>query len=307
MNDGFVYREVIGPRGVGREVVNYLSGRYRHSSVAQWREHLAAGRVIIAGTPAAEGDRLRVGDQLEWHRPAWTEPAAPLELPVLYAERGMLVVDKPSGLPTMPGGGFLQNTLLHQLRLSYPDASPMHRLGRWTSGAVVCSLNSVAGASLAAQFAARDVGKRYRALASGTIVGNRRVIDVAIGPVPYPPLGTLHAADDGGRASSSTVTVLERRSDSTLCDVVIATGRPHQIRIHLAWAGHPLVGDPLYAVGGLPAEGGTALPGDPGYHLHAAEIAFAHAEGDAVVVKSPVPPILGVSGEQPSGWSLSPP
>jgi 23S rRNA pseudouridine1911/1915/1917 synthase len=72
------------------------------------------------------------------------------------------------------------------------------------------------------------------------------------------------------------VTVLERRRDATLVEVEIRTGRPHQIRIHLAWAGHPLVGDPLYGPGGVPLPDTCALPGDPGYLLHAQRLELVH-------------------------------
>ncbi len=83
--------------------------------------------------------------------------------------------------------------------------------------------------------------------------------------------------------------MLERRPGSFLCDVTIATGRPHQIRIHLAAAGHPLVGDPLYGIGGLPTDS-EALPGDGGYHLHSAELGFVHpSRGDRVTVLAPLP------------------
>ena len=106
-------------------------------------------------------------------------------------------------------------------------------------------------------------------------------------------LGSLHAADPRGKRALSEVAVLERRADSFLCDVRISTGRPHQIRIHLAAAGHPLLGDPLYGAGGLPRPDTCALPGDPGYHLHAAELSFRHPRtGRASIIESEPPPLL---------------
>ena len=297
MNEGYIYRESIDRRGAGERLDRYLSGRYAHASAEQWCEHIAAGRVLLDGQAVATDVLLRHGQELEWHRPPWREPEAPLALPVLYDGGGVLVVAKPAGLPTLPGAGFLQNTLLHQLRLLDPAASPMHRLGRWTSGAVLCTRTASASAGVAAQFAARSIAKRYRALASGCPAAERFEIDTPIGPVPYAALGTLHAAHPEGRPSHSSVEVVERRESSFLCDVRISTGRPHQIRIHLAAAGHPLVGDPLYVAGGGPAPEGSALPGDPGYHLHAAEIGFAHPEtGERVVVAAPLPEMLRPRG-----------
>jgi len=298
VNDGLVYRERIGASAAGQQLASYLSANYSHSTLAEWRVHVAAGRVLLDGSPARPDAVLRLRETLEWHRPPWTEPEAPLSCPVLYDEGGVLVVHKPPGLPTLPGGGFLQHTLLHQVRLAHPGASPVHRLGRWTSGAVLCSRSKAVGAHLAAQFAERRVGKRYRALASGDPAWDSRQVDVPIGPVPYGPLGTLHAASPEGRPAASLVTVIERRGSDFLCDVRIATGRPHQIRIHLAALRHPLVGDPLYVEGGLPEPKGDALPGDPGYSLHAAEIAFEHPEtAQRVTVSAPLPPELCCDGE----------
>jgi 23S rRNA pseudouridine1911/1915/1917 synthase len=142
------------------------------------------------------------------------------------------------------------------------------------------------------QWSANKVGKRYRAFAVGIPALDEMAIATPIGPVPHALLGSIHAADPNGKPALSQVTVLERRTDSFLCDVRIATGRPHQIRIHLAAAGHPLVGDPLYAAGGLPLPDTRALPGDPGYHLHAAELSFRHPGTGREQVIACEPPTL---------------
>ncbi len=295
MNKGYIYRETIRDRTDGQRLDGYLSAAYPHSSEEQWADRIADGELVLDGTPAGSDALLHTGQRLEWHRPPWSEPAAPLDLRVLRDDGGVLVVAKPAGLPTLPGGGCLANTLLHQLRLRSPDASPMHRRDRWTSGAILCSRARASGASLAAQFVARTIHKRYRALASGRPAQPRFGVDVSIGPVPYPPLGSVQAARPDGRPASSQVAVLEHRPGSFLCDVTIFTGRPHQIRIHLAAAGHPLVGDPLYVAGGGPNPDGTALPGDPGYHLHAAELGYEDpGTGLRVIVNAPIPEVLQV-------------
>jgi len=272
MNAGFLYRERIDRRGAGQRVLDYLADRYRHSARERWMEHLAAGRVTLDGVAARGDELLRRRQRLTYFREPWEEPTAPLAFEVLATGPGWVAIDKPSGLPTLPGGGFLEHTLLHQLRRQHPTASPLHRLGRFTSGVVLCVLDRPTAARLTALFVERSVYKRYRTLASGSPVLDRFDVDVAIGPVPYPPLGTLHAASADGRPALSTVAVVERGADRFLADVVIATGRPHQIRVHLAAAGHPLVGDPLYQSGGLPDPDGAAVPGDGGYLLHAAEL-----------------------------------
>jgi 23S rRNA pseudouridine1911/1915/1917 synthase len=287
VNAGYLYRERIGSRGEGQRVLDYLADRYQHATRERWTEHLTAGRVTLDGVTACGDELLRKRQRLAYFREPWEEPTAPLSFGVLATGAGWVAVDKPSGLPTLPGGGFLENTLLHQVRLLHPTASPLHRLGRFTSGVVLCSLDRSTAARLTAQFVDRSVYKRYRTLASGSPALDQFDVDVAIGPVSYPPLGTLHAACANGRPSLSTVSVVERLPDRFLADVVIATGRPHQIRVHLAAAGHPLVGDPLYRAGGLPDPEGTAVPGDGGYLLHAAELRVEN-----ILVQAPLPPQL---------------
>jgi len=275
-NDGFDYTCRLGEACEGATLLGYLAERYPHSSAETWRARIETGLVLIDSAPARPETALRRGQELVWRRPPWDEPPAPLEYRILHEDADILAVSKPAGLPTLPGANFLNATLLHQVRLRSPEASPVHRLGRFTSGVVLFARTPRARESLAVQLAERTIQKRYRALASGDPAWDERTIDVAIGPVPHPWLGAIHAASPSGRPASSGVRVVERRAGRFLCDVHIATGRPHQIRIHLAAAGHPLVGDPLYAKGGLPYRDQRAVPGDGGYALHAAEITLDH-------------------------------
>jgi 23S rRNA pseudouridine1911/1915/1917 synthase len=308
-NDGFVYRERIEGGSKGERLLAYLTARYHHSSNAEWKARIEAGEVLIEAERAAPEQVLHPGQELTWRRPPWNEPDAPLDYGVLLEDEDLIAVAKPAGLPTLPGAGFLQSTLLVAVRRRVPGATAVHRLGRWTSGVVLFARNRPARVELARQMAGREIGKRYRALASGDPSWDAISIDRPIGPVPHPWLGSVHAADPGGKRSLSRVSVVERRSRAFLCDVAITTGRPHQIRIHLAAAGHPLVGDPLYAEGGIPKAIAPAVPGDPGYLLHAAEMTFCHPRtGLPITVSCPPPPELRCSppASRPCNESCTP-
>jgi 23S rRNA pseudouridine1911/1915/1917 synthase len=136
------------------------------------------------------------------------------------------------------------------------------------------------------------VEKRYLALVSGVPAEESFTVDTPIGPVPHPRLGQVHAASATGKPSTSHVRRLAIRDGQALVEVCIPTGRPHQIRIHLAAAGHPLVGDPLYGTGGLPRSD-PALPGEGGFWLHSHRLVLAHpATGERIELECPPPPPL---------------
>ncbi len=292
MNAGFEYREEVGPEAAGRTVIAWLAARYRHSTEAVWRERLAGGEVTLDGTLALATDVLRPGQSLAWCRPPWEEPAVPVSFAVLYRDEHLLAVAKPRGLPSVPNGGFLEHTLLFRVRRLHPEAVPMHRLGRGTSGLVLFARTDAARRKVAAEWRAGRVEKTYRALATGVVSADSLTIDSPIGLVPHPQLGLVHAASAAGRPAVSRVRVLTRRDDATLVEVAIPTGRPHQIRIHLAAAGHPLVGDPLYVAGGQLGPR-PALPGEGGYRLHAHRLALAHPlDGRRLALECAPPPDL---------------
>jgi 23S rRNA pseudouridine1911/1915/1917 synthase len=295
LNQGYSYRGRLGPDAADLTVLEYLSRRYQHSSADEWRTRIEAGLVLLDGSPVDTGEVLRSGQTLVWRRPPWQEPDAPLGFAVLYEDEHLLAVAKPAGLPTLPGGGFLLNTLLTVVRRYRPEATPLHRLGRGTSGVMLWARTSLARRRIREAWET-DVLRVYRTLVQGVVRDEELTIETPIGVVPHALLETVHAATPGGKPSLSRVRLLERRPDTSLVEVVLATGRPHQIRIHLAAAGHPLVGDPLYAPGGAPEARSRALPGDLGYLLHAERISFRHPEtGRPMEVECLPPPRLRIS------------
>jgi 23S rRNA pseudouridine1911/1915/1917 synthase len=165
VNKGYEYRERVGSESAGRTVVAYLAGRYRHSTEATWRRRMAAGEILLDERPVDPTDTLRAGQSLVWRRPPWEEPPVPLSYAVLHLDAHLLAVAKPRGLPTIPHGGlYLTHTLVHQVRRRWPEATPVHRLGRGTSGLVLLARTKAARRAVTKAWREGRVEKSYRAL-----------------------------------------------------------------------------------------------------------------------------------------------
>jgi 23S rRNA pseudouridine1911/1915/1917 synthase len=306
LNRGWSYREQVGPDAAGQIVLAYLTATRPHSSANEWASRIARGEVEVDGVVARDGVTLHPGQTVTWNRPPWDEPEVPTAFDIVFEDDSIIVVNKPSGLPTMPAGGFLDQTLLMLIRQQYPGASPLHRLGRHTSGLVLFARTRDAASQLGRAWRDQDVKKTYRTLGLGSTRTEMFVIDVPIGPVPHPLLGTVHAAREGGKPSHSVALVLEQRDDQTLFRVDITTGRPHQIRIHMAYAGHPLIGDPLYETGGE-LKRHPGLPGDGGYLLHAHSLQFTHpVTGERLSLTATPPKALQTQEELITASALAP-
>ena len=295
MNDGYDYGEQVGADAAGQTVAAHLALRHRHSSAEVWTARIAAGEVLVDGEAAVASAPLRAGQIVVWRRPPWEEPEVPLAFAVLLRDAHLLAVAKPRGLPTMPAGGFLTHTLLHVVQRRFPEATAMHRLGRGTSGIVLFARTDEARRGIAKAWRSGAVVKRYRARVTGVPSREAFDVDTPIGLVDHPRLGRVYAAVTEGKRSLTHVRVLAAGEGEALVEATIPTGRPHQIRIHLAAAGHPLVGDPLYAAGGgLRPE--PALPGDPGYRLHAHRLSLDHpVTGARVEIECGPPRALAIA------------
>ncbi len=276
------------------KAVALLSGLAR----SQVNHLVEAGAVRVDGRPvASRSRRLVAGEVLDVDVPASKDPSLTadpaIDVPVVFEDEHVLVVDKPAGLVVHPGAGTQAGTMVHGLLARYPELARVgddpsrpgvvHRLDAGTSGLLALARTEAAFHHLVAQLAARDVERRYRALVHGRVASPAGVVDGPIGRDPRDP--TRQAVVAGGKEARTHYQVVDRADGTTLLVCRLETGRTHQIRVHLAGIGHPLVGDQLY--------GGHLDLGLTRPYLHAFRLAFHHpATGERVAFESPVPPDL---------------
>ncbi len=301
MNQGWIYRDRIGHTEAGWTLLAFYVQRYPHSDQAAWQHRIATGQILIDGQRSTAETILRGGQRLTYHRPPWVEPEVPLEIKILFEDTDLLVIAKPSGLPVLPGAGFLEHTLLYQIQLRYPQETPVpiHRLGRGTSGLILLARSSLGRSVLSKHLREHRIRKIYRTLVGHGLPPEPFMITQSIGKIAHPALGYIYAATADGLEARSTVQVLHNTGVGTVLEVEIYTGRPHQIRIHLATVGFPLLGDPLYGPGGVPlpllADTKIPVPGDGGYWLHAHQLIFTHPRtGQPLHITCPPPKILAL-------------
>jgi 23S rRNA pseudouridine1911/1915/1917 synthase len=290
LNRGYAYTAIISRKHHGQALLFHLASLYPHSTPQAWQQNLNNGEVTLNGVIATGSESVASGQTLIWNRPPWIEPDSPQHFDILLNDPHLLAVNKPNGLPTLPGGGFMENTLLRLVQKQFPNANPVHRLGRATSGIVLFAKTPQAASQLESNWNTPKVQKIYRALAQNIALYDTYEIFTAIGLVPHPRLGFVWAANPSGKPSKSLAKVISRNRSTTTFEVSLHSGRPHQIRIHLASIGHPLVGDPLYGLTGQPVENLPGLPGDGGYFLHAQFLKFRHPiTGDQINLEAALP------------------
>ncbi len=254
-----------------------LLPEHSRSRLAAW---VKQGKVSVDDTPADAKRKIWGGERITLEAEPFPEEAAqqPEDIPlaVLHEDDHILVIDKPAGLVVHPGSGNWQGTLLNALLhhapqlAAIPRAGIVHRLDKDTSGLLVVAKTLEAQTDLVRQLQARTVKRHYLALAHG-IVARDGVIDAPIGR--HPVQRTKMAVVGHGRAARTHYHVLERFAHATLLECALETGRTHQIRVHMAELGHPLVGDPVY---GPRRKAQALLASLPRQALHAWRLALVH-------------------------------
>jgi len=302
-----VRRLVVDEAGEGQRLDNFLLRLLKGVPKTHVYRVIRSGEVRVNKGRAQADTRLALGDEVRVPpvrvaAVAADAPAAPpREFPILFEDEHLLAIAKPAGV-AVHGGSGVSFGVIEQLRQARPTAKFLelvHRIDRETSGILLLAKKRSALVALQEQFRNRDTGKTYAALVVGAWPEKLKVIDVALHKT-LDAKGERHvlpvAADHpDGRRAISLVKVVSHHALATLLDVTIKTGRTHQIRVHLAQAGHPIVGDPKYGDFALNRQWsrGEGLAGVRfgRMFLHARRLAFDHpATGERIELQAPLPP-----------------
>lgn len=278
----------------GERLDKWLSGQERLAMTrSALQVHMEHGDVTVNGKKVPKNYRQKAGDQVLVQLP---EPE-PLELQpenipldIVYEDDDLLVVNKPKGMVVHPAPGHATGTLVHALlyhcgdRLSSINGiirpGIVHRIDRFTSGLLMVAKNDMAHQSLSAQIAAHSFTREYQAVAMGHFREAEGTISAPIGRHPL-DRKKMCVTEKNSKPATTHYTVIAEYPRATHLRLRLETGRTHQIRVHLAYLGHPILGDDVY---------GKAFPGIEGQCLHATKIGFIHpSTGQYLEFESPLP------------------
>lgn len=259
------------------------------------REVIEKGQVSVQGQTVREpGLRVETGAEIRWDPNRRALPRARLSLPLLYRDESLLIVDKPAGLLTVPtsADAHHEDTALARVKDFVQHLTPrrpfvgvVHRIDRDTSGAIAFALSAAVREALRALFKEHRIERRYSALVEGEPPHDQGLVDRPLHETYEGGKRRIAKRDEPSVPAVTRFTVQERFPGAALLDVQLETGRQHQIRVHLAHVGLPILGDAVYN----PRKGRPAVKA-PRQMLHARVLAFVHpVTGEGVRVESPLP------------------
>ena len=262
-----------GPQRVDKFISTTIN-----KSRGEVQKYFTESRVFVNGKTSKPSQCVNEGDVIEFEALEVVESTIEkqnIPLDIVYEDSDVIVVNKPSGMVVHPANGHYKDTLVNALMYHCTDLSSIngevrpgivHRIDKDTSGLLVACKNDLAHNSIAAQLKAKTSTRKYIAIVYGNFEHNYGRVDA---PIARDPQNRLKmAVVKGGKESITTFKVLERFGDYTLLELKLETGRTHQIRVHMAYIGHPVLGDPLY--------GPKKVIGEYGQYLHAQTLGFVH-------------------------------
>lgn len=252
---------VVLPAGPWRTVLEFLQQRFPRIAAADWRSRMERGQVLDgAGAPLNTASVYRAGARVHYYRELPAETRIPLEAQILFRDEHLLVADKPHFLPVMPSGRYLRQTLLVRLKeqLDLPQLTPLHRLDRATAGVVLFAIRPETRAPYQALFAQRKVDKRYEALApsldpQGFPLTRRSRL------APGEPFVRMREVS-GAPNTETAIELAQNHGALSLYRLRPLTGKKHQLRVHMAALGAPILNDPLYPESRLDAPDDFSRP-----------------------------------------------
>jgi 23S rRNA pseudouridine1911/1915/1917 synthase len=259
----------------GTRLDKFVSEKCPEISRTQAQKLVVEGHITVNGCAAKPSLKLDVGDKIDiFIPPTPPSPLSPETIPlnILYEDDDLLVVDKPAGLTVHPAPGHPEHTLVNAILAHFPHLADIsdslrpgivHRLDKDTSGVMLVAKNRAAQLNLINQFKSRAIVKAYLVLVNGRLTPERGIIEAAIGR--HPGNRKRMAVVTGGREARTQYRVIKYIDDYTLLEVTPETGRTHQIRVHLAAIGYPVLGDAVY---------GVKSPHLPRQFLHASRLGF---------------------------------
>ncbi len=293
----------VPPECDGWRLDHFLKHRIRRLSRTKIRTVIEQQVRLADGRRARPALGVRAGETVVVDRPAPVEPEVPRHFSILLEDEWFMAIDKPAGLPMHTTAKFWKNTLVALLRERFPDQALQicHRLDRETSGVLLVARGGEAASFLKSAFAQRKVKKSYLALVHGVPAESTGVIDRPMRLLDTKTHVMMGVVPDGLPAVTR-YQVVRAFPEHALVEALPETGRQHQIRVHLASLGHPIVGDKLYGASaseqtfmdycdaGLTPELLAAFDGLPRHALHAARLSFPHPHThDLITVNSPLP------------------
>ena len=280
----------LGPEMAGWRLDRALAAALPAHSREQHKRWIAAGNVVVDDQPIRDPARKVAGHEAISVAVPEASPAhnvaQDLPVPIVHEDEHLLVIDKPAGMVVHPAAGNLDGTLVNALlhhcagRLSGIGgvARPgiVHRIDKDTSGLLVVAKTDTAHVGLAAQFKSHTIGRRYLAIAAGQPRTGEGTVDAPLARSPHDRKKMAIVEDARGKRAVTHWRVLERLREAVLIECRLETGRTHQVRVHMAAIGHPLLGDPVY---GRPRPEHRSALANPPFRrqaLHAAGLSFVH-------------------------------